>query len=396
MGKLKQRGNGEGSVIRIKRDTRVRYAAELTVDWVQGKRIKKRGELRITKAEAQADLDRLKRQHARAVDVMDKQTVREIIAGYITHVIAPFSKARTVETYRWAEGHLTRAFGDTQARRLGRDTLQRYFSALTKQLAPKSIHLIYTVLNGALIEAVRNGKLDENPAATIKLPSIQKSKALFLTPVQARLFLAAAAGERLELAMRIALSLGLRRGEVAGLRWDDIDLDTGLLTVNGTMGTVRKQGQQYGTPKSESGVRKLRLPDTLRTALRQHQARQQAERRAMGDKWQDSPYVFVSVQTGGPMSSDRIYDAVKRVADRAGLPTKLSPHSLRHSCASFLYAEGVPEKAISAFLGHANTTITRELYVHLLGGELDDAAAHIERMLAFEPVPTVADEDDAL
>ncbi len=388
--KVKQRGNGQGTVITLKRDGRVRYAAEITLGWEQGLRKKKRGELRTTKATAQADLETLKRQHARDVDVTDTSTVADLLSSYLTDVIAPHHKVSTLATYRWAEKHLVKAFGDVRARKLQRRTVQRYFSGLVATLKPKSISLIYTVFDGALKEAMRNRLIDGNPADDIKLPSTKKRPAMFLTPEQARAFLAAARGERLELGLRIMLSLGLRRGEVAGLRWDDLNLTKGTLHVAGSLRFVSGHGLVYTTPKTDSSERVLRLPASLQEALRQHQARLQVERRAMGDKWQpDCPYVFVASSNGGPLNSGDLYRAVKRTAQRAGLPATISPHSLRHSCASFLYAEGVPEKAISAFLGHANTTITRNLYVHLLGGELDTAAEQIERLLD-SPVPASA------
>lgn len=385
MRKAKQRGNGEGTIVTIKRGKRVRYAAEITTRWEDGKRIKKRGELRATKAEAFDDLERMKREHARDIDLSNKQTVREFVKSYITDVIVPYNKPRTVDAYRWGETHINKAFGDTALRKLSGQAIQRFITKLSNTLKPRSVQLIYTVLNGALKKAKQYKLITDNPAEGIELPSMVKHKAPFLTPEQARTFLAAAKGERLEVGLRIMLSLGLRRGEVSGIRWEDIDFERGVLTINGSIGYVKGRGLVYDTPKSDSGVRRIKVPASILSALQQHRVRQQAERRAMGDKWpQDVPYVFIGVKNGTMLNPDRFYSTVKAVAKRADLSSALSPHSLRHSCASFLYAEGVPEKAISAFLGHANTTITRELYVHLLGGELDDAAEQVERLLDIQ------------
>ena len=95
----------------------------------------------------------------------------------------------------------------------------------------------------------------------------------------------------------------------------------------------------------------------------------------MGGLWKDSGYVFVNPTNGGPLNSNAIYDVFKQAAEAAGLPDAATPHTLRHSCASFLHAEGASIKKISVYLGHANTTITNNVYLHLFQGELDDAAA---------------------
>ena len=102
----------------------------------------------------------------------------------------------------------------------------------------------------------------------------------------------------------------------------------------------------------------------------------------MGSRWEDTPYVFVGVTNGKALNSGMLYDVFKRVARSIGLPDDLTPHSLRHSAASFLRAEGADVKKISVYLGHANTTITNQVYLHLFQGEIDDAAAAVEDLLS--------------
>jgi integrase len=275
--------------------------------------------------------------------------------------------------------------------RLTGQQIQRFITSLSRErpgkrkLAPKSVILIHTVLHAALDQAVEWKLITDNPADGITLPRVERGPLKALTRPQAKAFILAARGERLELALRLLLSLGLRRGEVAGLRWCDIDFENGRLHINGTLTYIEQIGLVWDTPKNHRR-RSLKLPAKLVAALRWHQTRQAAERKAMGDKWKtpaspDVDYVFVASTTGGALNSDQIYVTFKRVAKAAGLPDHFSPHSLRHSCASFLYAEGVPDKVISTHLGHSNTNITKEIYISLYQDTLDDTAERVEKLL---------------
>jgi integrase len=109
-------------------------------------------------------------------------------------------------------------------------------------------------------------------------------------------------GDELELAIRLALTFGLRRGEVAGIHWDDVNFTAGTLTINGSLGSIMGQGLVYGPPKTDSGRRTFKLTADLIAAFRWRKTHLEAQREAMGDKWKDSPYVFVSTKTGGPIN----------------------------------------------------------------------------------------------
>ena len=165
-----------------------------------------------------------------------------------------------------------------------------------------------------------------------------------------------------------------------GLRWSDIDLERGILTVNGSLGWIKGKGLVYGPPKTESGQRAFKLPASLVSALKRYQLRAAAERKAAGDRWQASEYVFTSTKHGGALNPAQLWQAFRAAADRAGL-TGFTLHSLRHSCASFLHAEGVALKTISAYLGHSDTQVTNDIYIHLFDDAINDAAAVLESRL---------------
>lgn len=382
MGRTKQVGNGEGTIIAIRRHGKITgYAPEVTIGWKDGKRLRKRGPVQRTRGEARAALDVLKQLQASGVAQLEKaQKVRDYFPFWLTQSFSTQGRARSVDTYHWAITKvIAPQLGDLPLGKVSTLRLDALFAALrTAGMAARSIQLVRTVLNQGYKRAIKWKLVAHNPVIDTQAPKIVRSQAKAFSDGEAQAFLQAACGERLEVALRLTLALGLRRGEVCGLRWEDIDLDAGTLTINGTLGLVHGQGLVYGPPKSLSGRRAFRLPPALLTTLKRYQVRATAERKAMGDTWHPSAYVFVNTRDGGPLNPARLYDAFRAVTARAGLQG-FRLHDLCHSAASFLHAEGVPVKTISAFLGHADTQITNNVYIHLFEGALQDAAAVMER-----------------
>lgn len=392
MGRSKAVGNGEGSIVTIRRGGKIAgYAPEVTIGWKDGKRLRKRGPLQRTRGEARIALAALQQlQQTGMVQLEKAQKVRDYFPYWLEKSFTPQGRARSIETYGWAiDKVIILELGDLTLGAVSTLRLDVLFSALHQRgMAPRTVQLVRTVLNQGYKRAIKWKLVAHNPVPDTQAPKIGRSQAKALTDAQTAAFLLAAQGERLEAALRLMLALGLRRGEVCGLRWADIDLAAGTLTVQGTLGQVRGQGLIYGPPKSESSRRSFRLPPTLITLLRRYQVRAAAERKAFGDRWQPSAYVFVSARDGGALHPGRLYDAFRIVAEHAGL-TGFRPHDLRHSCASFLHAEGVPLKTISAYLGHADTQVTNNVYIHLFDDALHEAAAVMARRIDVGAVAPV-------
>jgi integrase len=395
MAKHRRRGNGDGSVITIRRKGKPnRYAAELTLGWKDGKRRYARSASYATRPEAEAALVTLREHHGRGVDLTNRDTLGAFIVHWLDHTYAPTAnKLKSVQSYRWPVTRIVAAIGDIPLKRLTRSDIQEFLNTQTTRrgdpVSKGTAQLLLVVLRQALAQARSDGLMTHDPAADVKLPT-HKARATtahvatptrkkFLLPDEARAFLQTIRGERLELAMRMALSFGLRRGEVCGLRWTDIDIDARRLTINGTLQRITGRGLVWDSPKP--GVsRSFKLPAALASALSWHKTRQQAERAATQHLWHhDHDYVFTSTR-GGPLDPQAFYDAVKAAAARIRRPD-LTPHGLRHSAASFLYNEGVPTKDISVYLGHSSSQVTENVYVHIFGHRIDDNAERIERLL---------------
>lgn len=373
------------------------------VQWIDlgyrdGKRLRKKVEGKDRNDVVQRVAE-LRRKHAAGVDITEKpKALREYTAYCLDDVFSLDREPRTIESYRDVlDRYALPVLGKLAVDKVTTPQIQKLITGLSREkaqnesdkrsrakLKPKSLALIRTALRGVFNQAIVDKLRADNPVDGVKLPKIGKSPGRALTPDEARALLEAIRGDDLELAIRLTLIFGLRRGEVAGIRWEDVDFERGTLTINGSLGYLRKRGKVYGPTKSENGNRTFKLTADLIAAFRWHQTHQQTQRKAMEGKWQVSPYVFISTKTGGAINPGQIWAHFKAAAKRVGINARL--HDLRHSCASYLVAKGWDVKRVSVHLGHANTNITNNLYVHLFPDALDDAAEDVEEyILGAEP-----------
>jgi integrase len=211
-----------------------------------------------------------------------------------------------------------------------------------------------------------------NAAALTEPPRVEKHLITPLTIEEARALLSAVRDDPLEALFRIAISLGLRRGEILGLRLEDLDLERCELRVTGALQRIRGKLVRT-TPKTKSSVRTLSLPETMVQVLRDHLDRQR-------DSLPDAEYVFVSSH-GTPIDPRNLLRRFKGALECAGLPTTIRFHDLRHSCATFLIAQGEHPRVIMGVLGHAQISTTMDIYGHMMPETQRSAAAKIDELL---------------
>lgn len=181
---------------------------------------------------------------------------------------------------------------------------------------------------------------------------------------------ASASGDRLEALYVVAVTTGMRRGELQGLKWEDLDLEAGTLQVRRTL-SEPKGGWIFEAPKSGKG-RSVRLTRKAILALREHRKRQLEERMQRAGLWSDHGLVFPSA-IGTPISGGNLNRSFKALLKRAGLPA-VRRHDLRHTCATLLLRQGVNPKYVQELLGHADISLTLNVYSHILP-DVGDAAA---------------------
>jgi integrase len=201
-----------------------------------------------------------------------------------------------------------------------------------------------------------------------------------LTAEQVRMLFDAVRGDRLEALYILAVTTGLRQGELLGLKWDDVDLDTGTLQVRRSL-TTAKGGPVLSAPKTKGSRRSVKLSQTALEALRSHLERQLREIDRVGSMWRENGLIFAS-EVGEPLDRhDVTTRRFKPLLRRAGLPA-IRFHDLRHTCATLLLSKNVNPKIVSEMLGHATIAITLDTYSHVLPTMQDSAAKAMEDALS--------------
>lgn len=303
--------------------------------------------------------------------------------AYLTEQWLP-GKANTLAESTWhgyrrkIDRHILPTLGRTPIRRLKVADLERLYDTKlrptdpdVKALAPKTVLEIHLIIRGALAAAVKRGMLTRNVATVAHAPrlrSIPKHEAQAWTADQVAVFLRAAVGHRLFPAFWLAANTGMRRSELLGLKWGDIDLDKATVSINrGLVAIGYELTESRG--KTANSRRSIDLDPTTVEILSAWKNWTAVERRVSGVA---SDHVFIAPD-GGPVHPHSVSQAFERVARNAGLPV-IRFHDLRHTHATLLIKEGVPVKVVSERLGHATTAFTIETYQHVLPGMQADAA----------------------
>jgi integrase len=262
-----------------------------------------------------------------------------------------------------------------------------------KLLSERTLHYIHSVLVSALAHAVREDILPRNVAKQVQVPLGQSRPIDPLTTDEAKALLKTTAEHPNAALYEIAIRLGLRRGEILGLRWRDIDLTSNTLTVNQTLVRITGQGIAVSKPKSEAAHRALPMPDPVTRALLARRAQQTDDREIADTDWTKTDLVFTG-PTGKPLEPTGIHGEFQRLCDQAAI-RRVRFHDLRHTCATLLLESGVDIKTIQHILGHANINITASTYAHVRRGLQHDAVNRLTTTLDGEtnatPEPPAAE-----
>jgi integrase len=237
------------------------------------------------------------------------------------------------------------------------------------------------VLRRALNEALRWGLVARNVATLVQPPRVRRYEISPLDAEQAQRLLTAIRGDRLEALFSVALAVGLRQGEALGVRWQDVDLDAGVLRVRHALQAVDGQ-LMLVEPKTTRSRRTIQLPSLAVGALREHRARQSVERTLAGDAWTDQDFVFTS-QLGRPLHGATVTHRFQQLLAAAGLPRQRF-HDLRHGCATLLLAQGVSPRVVMDVLGHSAITLTLNTYSHVVPALQTEAARRMDAALGWQ------------
>lgn len=373
---MAKRGNSEGSI--TKRGDG-RWEARITLPGGGRRSLYAR-----TRQEAARRLAEALRDRDRGLPVVpEKQTLAEYLAQWLKAVRGSvrFYTYTAYEVY--VRVHIVPILGGLKVARLGAQDLQSlYAQKLAQGLSPTTVSHIHSTLHRALEQALRWGVVLRNVAEMTDPPRRACPQISPLSPDEARALLAAAAGDPLEALYVLAVTTGMRQGELLGLRWQDVDLDGGTLKVQ--VAWQRRDRAEGGyalvEPKTASGRRQIALTSMGVAALGRHRVHQAEERLATGPAWENNDLVFCN-SLGRPVGATNLRNrSFQPLLKRAGLP-RIRFHDLRHTAATLFLGQRVPAKVVSEMLGHSRIGITLDTYSHVLPNMQREAVAAMEGLL---------------
>lgn len=292
---------------------------------------------------------------------------------------APSQRPASRRAYKTSAGHLIERLGHIKLADIAPEHVAQAQADLLEHgrsdgkggLSPTTVLACMKLLRKALDDAVAWRKLSWNPARAVKAPAAAASPMRVWSPQQTQAFLAAVDGDRLAGAFWLLATTGMRRGEALGLRWGDVDLDAGKVSVRQTV--TRPAGRvAIGEPKSERSRRTISIDPATVARLRRHRVAQLEERLAWGGAYKDGDLVFAK-ENGEPVNPEMLGRILRRVATAVELPV-IRVHDLRHGYATAALQARVNPRAVADRLGHARVNVTLDIYSHVLP-EVEEAEA---------------------
>ncbi|MBI4853561.1 MAG: site-specific integrase [Acidobacteria bacterium] len=380
-----KRGQNEGSIYK-RADGR--WAGAISLGYKDGKQ-KRKTFYGDTRKEVQEQVTSALRDIQKGLPpVTESQTLGEFLDFWLEKSVKPSLRPATYSSYQiLVKTHIKPTLEQIKLIKLSPQHLQTLMQEkLSAGLSTRTVQYLRAILRRALNQAIKWGLVSRNVAGLVDPPRSEKKEIKPWTLEQSKKFLEVCAGHRLEALFVLTLSLGLRRGEVLGLRWEEVDFQKKSLKVK--LGLQRIDGKLIlGEVKTKKSARTLPLPDSLVSLLKSHRAKQLEEKLAIGSKWKESNLVFTT-SIGTPIeprnlkrSFDKILeDANKKLDECHKLPHQRI-HDLRHTCATLLLAQGVPPRTIMEILGHSVISTTLDVYAHVLPEMNRDAINTLEFIL---------------
>jgi len=279
--------------------------------------------------------------------------------------------------------HINPILGRIKLKKLTALDVQGFYrNRLDFGLSASTVNKIHSVLHKALSQAVKWNMIPRNVAEMANAPRPTTEEMRPLSAEETRRLLDAVHGDRLEALYMLAVTTGMRRGELLGLKWSDIDLENAMVSVQRTL-TRTDNGKRValGEPKTKKSRRTIRLTEAAVEALRGHLQRQLREIEVLGDRYADEGLVFTT-EVGTLINPSNLRQrSLAPLLKKAGLP-HIRFHDLRHTCATLLFQSNVHPKFVQELLGHATIAITLDTYSHVMPGMGDATARAMQEALS--------------
>jgi integrase len=348
---------------------------ELNIDLgrdANGKRLRKFVNVRGKRADADRKLREILSQLDKGIPFgNDKTTVAEFLDNWMTTYVVPNTRPRTAEGYEGiVRNHLKPHLGHVQLAKLQPVDIQSMESSILESgLSARTVQHIHRVLHEALKHAMKWGLIWRNPAEAVDVPKVQPTE--IHTPETATILrlIDSAKSTPYYPAYHLMAFTGCRRGEILGLRWEDVDLDRSQISI---VQRVKGQGIIFQPPKSSKSRRLIALDEVSVDVLRAHKVQQLEYRLQLGSVWAEYGLVFPG-RTGLPLDPPAFSRSWKNLVTKAGFQN-IRLHDLRHFHATLLLKEGTHPKVVQERLGHANISVTLDTYSHVVPSMQTEAA----------------------
>ncbi|MEJ2707884.1 MAG: site-specific integrase [Anaerolineales bacterium] len=356
----KRRAKGEGTIFQDKRGY---WVAEITLP--SGKRKRK---YEKTQREVKEWLLQQREAISKGLVIKDDRvTVAEYFEGYLNDVVAHTLKPKTVSSYKYIiESHVIPELGSLQLVQLRPDHLQSlYARKLDSGLSKRTVQYIHAVIRKALNQAVKWGLIYRNPTDAVTAPRPKKKPPEVLTEAQAKKFLETVEDHRWYPIYVLAITTGMREGEILGLHWEDIDFENEVINVIHAVNYIAGKSVE-GQPKTDKSRRTIALPSLTIEVLK-----------GIKDK-KDEGLVFTT-SSGKPISHRNLLRHFHASLEKAGIK-RIRFHDLRHTFATFLLKKNVHPKVVQSMLGHSTISLTLDTYSHVIPDMQDKATEKIDEI----------------
>ena len=388
----RRRGKGEGSIFKRKDG---RWQAQISVGYDAGGKRRRVTVYGKTRREVREKLDRLNQELATQGLSDDKMTVEAYLLRWHAEKSRQV-KERTAELYEhYIHAHIKPIIGQVKLRKLTALQVQTMVGQIADEAGVRTANICRTLLFGALKQAVRWQLIARNVVEAVDPLKESPAKMKLWTHKQMAEFLAASEDDRLYAAFYLIMATGLRRGELLGLRWEDVQ--DGTIRIEQAL-TLVDNKPTFSAPKTERGTRYVAVSEDVIEVLAQHRARQEKERAKLGEAWEENGLVFTT-QLGTsihPRSFERTW---YQLLKKAKVP-KIRLHDLRHLHVSLLVKEGLDPRTIADRVGHTDPSFTLRRYSHMFEEQRKRAAINLRGLIetdeeAQEDPQDAASEDDA-
>lgn len=318
-----------------------------------------------------------------------KTTLEDFLEEWLT-MKSTIIRPSTERQYRQiTRDYILPYLGKKELLKIRSDQIQILYNKHTSNgVSPRTVQLTHAVLRGSLNHAVNLGLLPRNPTAVAIPPKPNPTEKRVLDENQIQTLLIAAQQEQPELLAlyQLAITTGMRLGELQGISWEDLDWDKGTLTINRQLKRIKGEGLVLTPPKTQSGRRTIQLGSSTWSRLKEHRKAQFQRRLCRDPNGRDIDLVFTQ-ESGAPYCPRQVQKAFKRILTLAGLPI-MRFHDLRHTAASHMLANGIDLLTVSRRLGHSKASTTLDYYAHMVTGTQEKAAAVMNELTTLVALPT--------